>query len=867
MSSKVLKFVLLILVMFSGLSLSATHNRAGEIIYERLSGLTYRVTIVTYTVGSSAADRPELELFWGDGSFETVLRSNGPINGSGEHEGVEIGDDIKRNEYIATHTYAGPSTYKLYFEDQNRNSNVINIPSSVNQTFYVESEITIDPFSGENISPELLYPPIDQACVGELFIHNPGAWDADGDSLTYQLVNCRGENGEEILGYFIPGGVTIDAMGSLTWTPQLIGEYNFAILIEEWRGGVKLGSILRDLQVTVQNCVNEPPLLDVPSPHCLIAGDSVSFEVTAIDSDLGQEISLSSVSGLYDLTSSPAVFNNTQGFGSVSSDFTWQTNCDHIRKSPYTVLFTATDNGTPVSLSSQSTSEIQVVAPPVTIDTIIPQGINPVLYWSSVTCSGVTNYKIYKGDYFNFQPDDCEVGVPSYTGYELIGTTQDTSYTDVLDLDVLDDRSCYMVVACYEDGSESIASNEYCFEFTKSVPVITHVSVFETDVDSGQVLVQWSTPLEIDSTLTPGPFEYQLIRRNEQGQENMVFSSNDLNDTTFVDSLINTEEERFSYRLDFYNRTIGNDFIIGSSRVANSIFLNIDETDHTLILTWEESVPWNNNYYRLYLESPIDSENYILIDSTEADTIVIDTLQNLQKYCYRIESVGEYLADYLPSPLYNFSQKQCGIPLDTIPPCPPNFNVDHSCQGYYNELTWAFDTSCASDVSHYNVYYKAFLDRDFDLIQTIEVEDDLAYLHGDLTSVAGCYFITAVDTFSNETIITGDGQCFDNCPVYDLPNVITLDGDGVNETFIPFPHDYVESIKISIYNRWGTLIYQHEGSPDFSWDGTELRNGNRVSDGVYFYVCEVNEIRLSGIEKRIINGYLHVLSSQGTNNN
>lgn len=97
MRSYFLKIFLLVTIVFSAFSLKATHNRAGEIIYERITGLTYRVTIITYTVESSNADRPELQLFWGDGDSEIVLRSNGPLNIDGEYQGAFIGNDIKRN--------------------------------------------------------------------------------------------------------------------------------------------------------------------------------------------------------------------------------------------------------------------------------------------------------------------------------------------------------------------------------------------------------------------------------------------------------------------------------------------------------------------------------------------------------------------------------------------------------------------------------------------------------------------------------------------------------------------------------------------------------------------------------------------------
>ena len=57
--------------------LYATHNRAGEITYRKISNLFYEVKIVTYTKSSSPADRPELEFWWGDGTRDTIPRSSG----------------------------------------------------------------------------------------------------------------------------------------------------------------------------------------------------------------------------------------------------------------------------------------------------------------------------------------------------------------------------------------------------------------------------------------------------------------------------------------------------------------------------------------------------------------------------------------------------------------------------------------------------------------------------------------------------------------------------------------------------------------------------------------------------------------------
>ncbi|MEN9394356.1 MAG: hypothetical protein RL362_577, partial [Bacteroidota bacterium] len=58
-------FLISVLLLCIG-SAHATHNRAGEIIYEHVSGYTYKVTILTITKSSSPADRPWLKIYWGD---------------------------------------------------------------------------------------------------------------------------------------------------------------------------------------------------------------------------------------------------------------------------------------------------------------------------------------------------------------------------------------------------------------------------------------------------------------------------------------------------------------------------------------------------------------------------------------------------------------------------------------------------------------------------------------------------------------------------------------------------------------------------------------------------------------------------------
>lgn len=76
---------------------------------------------------------------------------------------------------------------------------------------------------------------------------------------------------------------------------------------------------------------------------------------------------------------------------------------------------------------------------------------------------------------------------------------------------------------------------------------------------------------------------------------------------------------------------------------------------------------------------------------------------------------------------------------------------------------------------------------------------------------------------------------------YSVPNVITPNGDGVNEAFfVNFPFE-----KMIITNRWGNVVYESDIINSF-WDGRN-QNGDICSDGVYFYVIELKkDKRLTG---------------------
>jgi gliding motility-associated-like protein len=843
-----------------------THNRAGEITFNQVSLLTYRVQIVTYTKTSSPADRPMLEINWGDGTSDSLPRISK----------ITVGPDISRNYYEGVHTYPGPSVYTVYFEDPNRNGGVVNIPGSVNIPFYVESQIVINPVLGYNNSPVLLQPPIDNGAVGKIFIHNPNAYDPDGDSLSYELIKCKGTNGLDIPGYFYPAAstsFTLDPVtGDLIWnTPTLQGEFNVAFLIREWRNGVNIGYVERDMQIDITVTNDNPPIINALNDLCVNAGTLISFNVSATDPDNTNLVTLSATGSPLDTSFtpvSPASFPIVTDTGSVTGTFTWQTECIHVRKAPYQILFKAQDNVNQVNLVDLKRMNITVVAPAPQNLAAIPSQNSIQLSWDQSACFNAVGYKIYRRNgFYGYIPALCQTGVPAFTGYTYLATVQGLTNTTFTDNNngaglIPGNEYCYMVIAYFNDGAESYASNEACAKLIQSLPIMTNVSVLTTDINNGSMFVAWSKPKVIDSLQTPGPFEYRLLRGQgfNPGSYTSIATFNSLDDTLFTDNALNTSGSAFTYKVEFYNMTPGNTFKIGESLPASSVFLTTVPSDNSVQLTWQAQVPWNNTNYVVYRQNA--SGSYVVLD-TISTTLYEDTgLANDTTFCYKVETIGGYSSPAFVFPIINFSQEKCDTPSDNINPCTvASLFLTASCSTEEVTVSWTKpDSVCGNDVVAYEIYYSPTRSGTPYLIAQLNGINQNTFVRNIADSIRGCYFILTIDSAGNKSPLS-EAVCAETCPYYVLPNVFTPDNDGKNDLFVPFPYRFVDHIELTVFNRWGNKVFE-TNDKDIKWKGTKDNGSTRLSDGVYYYVCKVYEIFINGVKPRTIHGGVQLIGGE-----
>jgi gliding motility-associated-like protein len=82
------------------------------------------------------------------------------------------------------------------------------------------------------------------------------------------------------------------------------------------------------------------------------------------------------------------------------------------------------------------------------------------------------------------------------------------------------------------------------------------------------------------------------------------------------------------------------------------------------------------------------------------------------------------------------------------------------------------------------------------------------------------------------------GLCQPQSLAKEIPNAFTPNNDGDNDTWRIELLDAYPGAVVSIYNRWGQIVYKNNSYPAEGWDGTS--NGKDLPMSTYFYVIELN---------------------------
>lgn len=732
----------------------ATHQRAAEITYTWIGGNAYEFTLTcfTYTPSPAGLQRDSLLVQWGDGTQEYIPRV----------VLQNLGDDYTLNVYKKIHNFSSSGIYTISMEDANRNYGVVNVPNSVMVPMHIETELVINPFLGYNNSVQLLNAPVDKGCVGKLYLHNPSAYDPDGDSLSYKLVNCKGLDGLDVPGYTFPQAsqsFEIDPMtGELRWdVPVMQGEYNVAFMVEEWRHGIKIGSVIRDMQILISVCDNDLPEIQCDEQYCLLAGQQLDFLISASDPD-GDNVTLTASGAPLELSVSPAILNPESAFGlNPQMEFLWNTSYVHIRNTPYQLVIHAKDDATPVSLTNLKTVSINVMGPKVQNLVAEVHGHDAILSWTAYPCSNVVALLVYrKAGCDGYEPDACETGI--HAGYQLLATLDDASATTYTDHDLPQGVAYeYRVLAQFPDGALSIVSDAVCVELKNDSPLMTHVTNDSIDLVSGQVVTCWAQPKEIDEQFV-APFSYTLSRILD-GEASVVYEGAD---TTFRDANVDlATANTLLYKVEMRD---AQQQLMGTSVSASAVMLTVNGTNNEALLTWTEAVPWLVDSTQVFKE--VD-DHFVRIATVVNMEYADADVESDKTYRYYVRTFGHYTIEGILRPLVNYSA-----------------------------------------------------------IVIVYIGQD-----------------EPIEEFS-----------------YQLPNVFTPNGDGINDIFEPKVTglSLISGAKTVIFNRWGNILHDTE-DPLIQWDGKSKLTKMDCPPGTYFYVTDITYIGATGEESLHLQGSITVV--------
>ncbi|HNK42855.1 MAG TPA: hypothetical protein PL002_16830, partial [Flavobacteriales bacterium] len=175
-------------------------------------------------------------------------------------------------EYIFTKlvdlsAYAGcgnPNDWVFSWSLCCRNNAITSLSDPGDEDLYLRTEMNRQAVACNN-SPTFGNSPAPYYCLGQSVSYNPGAFDVDGDSLAYEIIQPRGTNNSTIpysSGYSLPqpihntggaGAVQLDPLtGTLTCVPDIQQVAVVTYRVREYRNGVLIGTVMRDVQIVVR---------------------------------------------------------------------------------------------------------------------------------------------------------------------------------------------------------------------------------------------------------------------------------------------------------------------------------------------------------------------------------------------------------------------------------------------------------------------------------------------------------------------------------------------------------------------------------------------------------------------------------------
>ena len=240
-------------------------------------------------------------------------------------------------------------------------------------------------------SPTFTNPPVAILCIGQDYTYNHGARDYDvnstgglSDSITYEwgqplksedsAIAYTGNYAYNRSIYFwgfpneplpFPRGLHLDTYtGDIQFRPMKAEITVMVVVVNEYRNGVKIGEIRRDMQFNIITCTNNNPAI-VTTPNNIRSksvryGDTVTFAFSTSDANANDTVTLT-----WNNTIPGANWTHTNGqFKHPTATLTWIPSSSQISSLPYTFTVTAKDNACTLNAKFTQAYQIRVTKNP-----------------------------------------------------------------------------------------------------------------------------------------------------------------------------------------------------------------------------------------------------------------------------------------------------------------------------------------------------------------------------------------------------------------------------------------------------------------------------------------------------------------------
>jgi gliding motility-associated-like protein len=264
----------------------ASHSAGGELVYEWVSDSTYRVVFKFYRdcLGISVSNQVGLCITntCGKPNVVGVLQlvnklpdgsPNGRIVAGGcpgyGNTCISTASNVPGYEewwYDDTVTLSGKCTKWSFSVNITARNGSVNLSATGN--LFLEATLN-NAVVANNSSPVFSVKPVPYCILNRQYYYNNGVVDADGDSLTFE--NIMPQNGGSTCnGVPLSFGGASPALniktnpfqtnntykldtttGSISFVPGLSGSQTTTLLVKEYRNGVLVGSVIRDIQIQV----------------------------------------------------------------------------------------------------------------------------------------------------------------------------------------------------------------------------------------------------------------------------------------------------------------------------------------------------------------------------------------------------------------------------------------------------------------------------------------------------------------------------------------------------------------------------------------------------------------------------------------